>query len=83
MTNNRCNGWTNYETWKVKLELIGESRYCEVHNQSVEEFASELQSYCEDVVLCETKEGFAHDCAMNFLRQVNWQEIAENIMGED
>ena len=83
MIDNRCNGWTNYETWKVKLELIGDSHDYEVHTQSVDGLAEEMRLYCEDIILCETKQGFAFDCAMAFLRQVNWREIAENIMGED
>ena len=78
MSNTTYNGWRNYETWKVNLELL--DGYEARRNQTVEDLVEEIKQFCEEIVDCETQKGFAHDCANQILRQVDWREIAEHIL---
>jgi hypothetical protein len=67
---NKYNGWTNYATWRVNLEMFdGSESYWTA--ESAKEFVEYL---IED----STPEGVARDYAMAFLSDVNWHEIAEH-----
>lgn len=71
MTNNiKCNGWTNYATWRVNLEMFDGSD-CAWTAESAKE-------YVEDIIISTTEEGVARDYALAFLADVNWYEIAEH-----
>jgi hypothetical protein len=64
------NGWTNYETWRVNLEVFdGSEGYWDHH--SAKEFA-------EEIIYNSTSEGLGRDHALAFLANVNWYEIAEH-----
>ena len=76
--NNTYNGWRNFETWKVKLELL--DNYQAREDQTVAELAEEMKQFCEEIIDCETSQGFAYDCAMQMLNRVDWEEIAEHIL---
>jgi len=71
---NTYNGWTNFETWKINLEL-GLSDGC------FKGYTGEmLQEIAEELILLEgeVKEGgIAEGIILNFLSEVNWDEIAE------
>ncbi len=67
------NGWTNYATWRVALEIFdgfGPSPHMD---------AEWCQGFTETIVLSDTNNGLAQSYAMAFLNQVNWREIAEKI----
>lgn len=72
----KYNGWTNYATWRVNLEMF-DGRDCASGNdldaydlgQSLREVAIELVG--------EESRGLAYDYAVAFLDEVNWYEIAE------
>ena len=70
------NGWTNYATWRVYLELFDEG--------AAEYFATaqECRAYVESVIEDQSK-GIALDYAMSFLSDVNWHEIAEHHKEEE
>lgn len=74
------NGWTNYETWRVNLELFnGDAeawRLDAVNPDMMREFA-------ELLIEESTDEGIGRDYAMAFLQNVNWQEIAEHYQQEE
>ena len=74
MKNETYNGWTNYATWRVNLEIFDGLPYDNDGAVAPEE----CQGYAEEVV-SEGAEGFALDYALEFLREVNWQEIADSI----
>ena len=64
------NGWTNYETWRVHLEMFDGYSESRLTADSAKELAEEyLQSMCS--------EGLVLDYALSFMRNVNWEEIAE------
>ena len=81
------NGWTNYETWRVNLEML-DGMSCEDFGLRIDvddvdgssrELASGLESYCAELVEMDAK-GLALDLALSFLNKVEWQEIAEHMV---
>lgn len=78
----RYNGWTNYATWRVALELfdgeplsgMGFTRDG-LHNQ--------LQDYAEEIVCSVGTGGLAIDYALAFLSEVDWAEIARHLLDDD
>ena len=78
--NEKCEGWTNYATWRVNLELLGDI----VFEDSVT--VDELKEIVEDCVFrnpntCNTPI-LIEDYARAFISQVNFYEIAEHINEE-
>jgi hypothetical protein len=70
MSNNTYNGWTNYATWRVNLEMFDGS------DQAWS--ADSAKEYVEETIIDSTPEGIARDYALAFLSDVNWVEIAEH-----
>ena len=83
MTDNKCNGWTNYETWRVNLEVFDGldpfEYFSALDPNDIGGLAESLQQYAEEVIFdCpEVPEGLASAYARAFLQAVNWHEIAE------
>lgn len=74
MTNTH-NGWTNYETWRVNLEIF--DGY-DPGDYFVGPY--ELQDYAEYIIKSQAEaHSLALHYAMAFLAAVNWREIARNI----
>jgi len=69
--NNKYNGWTNYATWRVMLELF------ERHTHEDGMDADYCKEVAEDIV--EVNPQIAQDYANAFLDEVNWYEVAEAI----
>jgi len=69
------NGWTNYATWRVNLEVFDGSEGPWDHH-SAKEFA-------EEIIYESTTEGIGRDYALAFLADVNWHEIAEHYTEEE
>jgi hypothetical protein len=70
MSNNTYNGWTNYATWRVNLEMFdGSDQFWS---------ADSAREYVEEMIIDSTPEGVARDYALAFLSDVNWYEIAEH-----
>ena len=77
------NGWTNYATWRVNLEifdgmtardLIGRAVF------SVAELKDARAEYAEELIDVTSDEGLARDYALAFLSDVNWSEIAQHLI---
>lgn len=93
-TTTTYNGWTNYATWRVNLELVDEymngivsyNDECDAKDYgdatrfaSVIGLADHLSEYCEQIIDEQSTPGtIANGYATAFLSQVNWYEIAEN-----
>jgi len=76
MKDQKYNGWTNYPTWRVALEIF------DGNPEGWEEITKrECIDYAVEVV-SDGADGFALDYALAFLNNVNWQEIADHINGE-
>ena len=76
--NKEYNGWTNYATWRVNLEILGDIEFEETVT------ADDLKEIVEDCVFNNTveKDCLAADYARAFISQVNFYEIAQSINEE-
>ncbi len=77
------NGWTNYATWRVNLEVfdgLSLSDFTRDADIDSYELGKELSGYAEDLIFIDTPEGLARDYALAFLSDVNWTEIAEHLI---
>jgi hypothetical protein len=72
MTNNRYNGWTNYATWRINLEIL-QGQYEELKEYD----SDDLKSHVEELLYCENE--LAESYAMSFISDVNWYELEEHI----
>jgi len=76
------NGWTNYATWRINLELC--SDYLEAMREDgeldgyddVHRLAELLEEYTEEIVVGDNN-SLMSSYALAFLDGVNWYEIAE------
>jgi hypothetical protein len=77
MTN--YNGWTNYATWRVNLEIFDGIDPTEMgwHKLDKWDFADALREQAKDIIEMDVREGLALDYARAFLADVNWHEIAD------
>ena len=82
-SDNRYNGWTNYATWRVNLEIFDgiDSDYfrSEVRTGDVYDLSKRLQEFAENVI-DDSGEGLAVDYARAFLAEVNFYEIAQHMI---
>jgi hypothetical protein len=85
------NGWTNYETWRIQLEVIDgmtlEDFGFDLHEvdtddvADVESVAGALEMYTCELIEGQAS-GFALDLAHTFLARVDWVEIAEHMISD-
>jgi hypothetical protein len=71
MTDTKYNGWTNYATWRVNLEMF---------DGFEPDYAMEADDYklmAIEYLEADGTAGIAFDYAMAFIDNVNWHEIAE------
>ena len=76
---NEYNGWTNYETWLVNLEmgLTDDSRdFYEARN--LDDLIVELKDYAENLI--ESDNTLATNFANIILSEVDWHDIAEVVL---
>lgn len=82
------NGWTNYATWRVNLEVFSEMDPYElrdnIHALSVHEVAQLCKRHVEELVFPEGRNEehlvTIRGWAAAFMLEVNWNEIAEAVM---
>jgi hypothetical protein len=84
-TDSRHNGWTNYATWRVNLEIFDgfdpSDYFSGFDADDIDALADGLRDYADQVLFeCATVEGLAADYARAFLSDVNWREIAEHMV---
>ena len=72
------NGWANYATWRVNLEILGDIEFEETVT------ADGLKEIVEDVVFSNVEDwrSLCTDYARSFISNVNYYEIAESINAE-
>lgn len=77
------NGWSNYATWRVNLEIFDGLTASDITGRSlpaVSELKDALQEWAEQAVEASSAEGLARDYALAFLSDVDWWEIANNML---
>ena len=78
---NKYNGWANYATWRIKLEMLdGFEADSNMPVDDVSDMADYLQEYCISLIEESTPDGLAKDYAFAFMSDINWYEIAEHIV---
>ena len=79
MTQQTYNGWTNYATWRVRLEMF--DAYDGASDNDLDEYdlGQSLREMAQETIL-EQGKGLALDYALAFLDDVNWVEIAEHMI---
>jgi len=85
MSDKTYNGWTNYATWRVNLEvcdgLNGEGFDLD---QDAYDLGQDLKNYAQELIDMSVSDpnapNLAHDYAMAFLQDVNWEEIAKHMI---
>jgi hypothetical protein len=78
MTEKNYNGWTNYATWRVNLEIFDGLNPRDMGWQGFEPYdlAPVLREYVEEIIESTAPEGLARDYALTFVDNVNYREIA-------
>jgi len=84
MTDKTYNGWTNYATWRVNLEIFDGLEQNEMFDLTlpVEQLRHVLQDYVNEYVyeLCDDRHRLIEGWISAFLSDVNWYEIAEHML---
>ena len=75
MEDTKHNGWTNYATWRINLELVSDMQFDEF--TTAEQIADIVESILFDNQMASS--GYVESYARAFLDQVNYHEIADAI----
>lgn len=78
MTDNTYNGWTNYETWRVRLEMF-DGDFASDNALDAYDLGQNLRDMALETVEAQAS-GIALDYAEAFLSNVNWYEIAKRMI---
>jgi hypothetical protein len=73
------NGWTNYATWRVNLELFDGADHASDNDLDAYDLGQTLREMAMEL-MTENASGLALDYAEAFLSDVNWFEIAEHMI---
>lgn len=88
MEDKTYNGWSNYETWRVNLEIFDDFNPFEVFSNNIVQGNLEeyLKRYAEEIIFadCDDRKisSLMEDFARAFLQEVNWHEIAKHMIDE-
>ena len=76
---NDYNGWTNYATWRINLELFSDMEVTDYFDELPT--TEMLEDYVENVVFDHSGNmGLMEDYARAFLCNVNYYEVLEHII---
>lgn len=82
----KYNGWTNYPTWRVNLELADDYIHSLVEDRQtfdgVSHLADAIQEYVEEIVAPEDTT-LTQQYAMAFIGDVNYWEIASTAIADN
>jgi hypothetical protein len=84
-TDKTYNGWTNYATWRVNLEVLGDINLRDIFRTKpeVEEVVEHLDNWLDEILQSYTSpdgSNLALDYARFFVSDVNYHEIAEHLI---
>jgi len=88
MTDTTYNGWSNYATWRINLEVFDGMTLEDMNTVEVDpyEVSQYLQDYAEEIIFLDSHIGgkspssLMEDYARAFLQEVNWYEIAQHLI---
>jgi hypothetical protein len=81
----KYNGWTNYATWRVNLEMFDAmlvTDICTSRVPVVSELKDDLKEFAEHLIEQSSTDGLARDYALAFLSDVDWWEIANHMIAD-
>jgi hypothetical protein len=84
METQKYNGWSNYATWRVHLEMFYGMDLNE-YQLSLDSYALsiELEAFVRCIIDEQAEQGtIANDYANAFISSVDWNEIAESLLEE-
>ena len=78
------NGWTNYATWRINLEIFDGMEMKEMgwHRLDASDLAIAMKEYVQEILEIDTKEGLTLDYARAFVSDVSFYEIAKQRVEE-
>ena len=84
----KYNGWTNYATWRVNIEMFDGVTLEDLNTVETEPYDLKdyLEDYAEEMIFSGVRfderrpSNLMEDYARAFLSDVNWYEIAEHII---
>jgi len=82
------NGWTNYATWRVNLEIFDGMTLEDFGYEAVQEsydfdhLEDVLKEYAEEAIEQTSTPGLARDYALAFLSDVHWLQIAGHLIDD-
>ena len=85
MEDTKYNGWTNYATWRINLEIFDCMSLEDLNTNNLEAYSlgDELKEYAEEILSIDTDtSSLVYSYAMAFLSDVNWVEIASHLIEE-
>jgi hypothetical protein len=78
----KYNGWTNYATWRINLEIFDgmvlNDFLSDTQVEGAYELGQYLKDYAEELICTDTDEGLCQSYALAFMSDVNWVEIASH-----
>ena len=73
------NGWTNYATWRVNLEIFDGYDASDLPRDPFDAAAA-LKDMAEELICEQAPKGLARGYALAFISDVNWREIAAHML---
>ena len=89
MSDNKCNGWTNYATWRVNLEILSDHDFAQqvLHGGALP-IVEDLENIVNETLFGEYRahntltSTLTEDYARAFIAEVNYNEILDHILEE-
>jgi len=92
MTDKTYNGWSNYATWRINLEVFDgfdpSEDYWDKSKTDAHALGEWLQEYAEEIIFADCRydergqSSLVEDYARAFLQEVNWHEIAKHMIAD-
>lgn len=80
----KYNGWTNYATWRVNLEIFDgfdPREWWQGSFDSAYHLGQALKDHAEEILMInDDANSLTYSYALAFLSDVNWTEIAQHII---
>ena len=89
MIDTKYNGWTNYATWRVNIEILDGLQLSDlfydddVDGDDAYDVGQELKAYVDGIIECDTASELVKSYAYAFLDEVNWFEIAQHKLDDE
>ncbi len=76
------NGWTNFATWKINLEVIGDIPLEEYFDTKPDQYDLEdwIRSYIKDILDSSDADDIVRNWAESFISDVNYSELARTYL---